>query len=53
MLVSIMVVLIGIMTMLFGWYNNTRGGWPCVVGLMIICGGAFFAGITKKEDKKK
>ena len=44
--------LIGILIMVLGWHNDPRGGWPCVVGLMIICAGAFVAGITK-EDKKK
>ena len=53
LMISVTIVLAGILLMVLGWNRDQRGGWPCVVGLMIICAGAFVAGITKKEDKKK
>ena len=52
LMISVTIVLAGIMLMVLGWSRDPRGGWPCVVGLMIICAGAALAGFTK-EDKKK
>ena len=53
LMISVKIVLIGILIMVLGWHNDPRGGWPCVVGLMIICAGAFVAGVTKEDEKKK
>ena len=52
LMISVKIVLVGILIMVLGWHNDPRGGWLCVVGLMIICAGAALAGFTK-EDKKK
>lgn len=53
LMISVKIVLIGILIMVLGWHNDPRGGWLCVIGLMIICTGAFVASVTKEDEKKK